>query len=139
MIKLPMWAVSLRYRPLRARWRCVGTRMRADRARARHRADKIERGRYRLDADLDRAGADDVDAGPGTFLRRHGAQEERAGDAHAELRDHLRGDHPVVADRLLLGIHARQQIHRRLQPRIVQRHGVHARPGQSSCRYRTWR
>src|SRR5580693_9667984 len=43
-------------------------------------------GRYRLDAQLYRSGADDDPSGPGTVLRGHGAQEECAGNADAELR-----------------------------------------------------
>jgi hypothetical protein len=42
--------------------------------------------RHRLDADLDGARADDDHPGPGAVLRRHGPQEERAGDGDAELR-----------------------------------------------------
>jgi len=36
------------------------------------------------------------------LLRRHGAQEERAGDADAEFRHHLPGDPPVVRHRYSL-------------------------------------
>ena len=84
--------------------------------------------RHRLDADLHRAGADDDHPGPGAVLRRHGAQEERARDADAELRDHLPGDGPVVDGRLLAGLHPRQYpVHR--QPALVlhERRGLHAR------------
>ena len=46
---------------------------------------KARQRRHRVDADLGGAGADDDGAGPGAVLRRHGPQDERAGDGHAEL------------------------------------------------------
>src|SRR5260370_613850 len=61
--------------------------------------------------------------GPRAVLRRHGAQEKRARHSHAEFRLHLRGHHPVVADRLLLGIHAGQRLHRRHIARALWRPG----------------
>ena len=74
-------------------------------------------GRYGLGAGVDRPGDAD-DARPGPVLRRHGAAEERARDAHAELH-HPRGDlGPVGALRVQPGLRPRQgRPHRR--PRMV--------------------
>src|ERR1700753_4196632 len=55
---------------------------------------------YRLDAEQHRPGAADDRPRPRPFLCRNGAQEERAGDAHAVLRDLLSSDGDVVRDRL---------------------------------------
>ena len=65
-----------------------------------------------------------TDPRPRAVLRRHGAQEERAGDADAELRDHLSG-HGALGDRRLQhGVHARQPVHRQPRPPVPQRHAV---------------
>ncbi len=102
------------------------------RIRRHHRAHADRRGqdqrrRHRLDADLDGAGADDVRTRSRAVLRRHGAQEKRAGDADAELRVHVRGHDAVVAHRLFMGVHPRQRLHRGLDPRAVQRHDLRPR------------
>src|SRR6185312_7253760 len=115
----------------RAGARCIGNgrRRRAGRAaaRLRQRSGSQEGGagemhaqfrRYRLDADLGRAGADDDHPGPRPLLRRHGAQEERRRHRDDQLRHHLPGHGAVGGVHLQHGVHRRHAVPRRVQPRL---------------------
>ena len=82
------------------------------RRQARHRYR-----RHRLAAGRHGAGADDEHPGPGAVLRRHGAQEERAGDGRAGLRRRRPGDGAVVRRRLFAGLHRRRRPQRRRSAR----------------------
>ena len=61
--------------------------------------------RYRVDADLDGARTDDDHPRRGVVLRRHGPQDERAGDGDAELCRYLPRHGAVDGDRLQLRLH----------------------------------
>ena len=89
----------------------------------RRRGGQARHRRHRLDADLDRARPDDDDPGAGAVLRRHGPQDERAGDGDAELRDHLPRHRPMDGDRLQHRLHAGDPVFRRAQPVHAGRHG----------------